>query len=72
MRCLLFISILFCVYETNQAQTIYDTREEIPAEYKWKLDDIYTDWDSWEKDLSRMNELMTELVSYKGKLKESS
>lgn len=72
MRCLLFISILFCVYETNQAQKVYETRDEIPAEYKWNLNDIFRDWDSWEKDLSRMNELMTELVSYKGKLKESS
>ncbi|MDZ7775184.1 MAG: hypothetical protein U5L09_05980 [Bacteroidales bacterium] len=29
----------------------YSKRSEVPAEFKWNLQDIYTSWDAWERDL---------------------
>ncbi len=45
-------------------------REEIPEEFKWKLDDIYSDWEGWEKDLVRVEELMSRYEGLKGSLAE--
>jgi len=47
-------------------------REEIDAQYKWKLEDIYPDNESWEKDFKKTKELLPSFVSYKGRLSENS
>jgi oligoendopeptidase F len=52
------------------AQTNYETREEIPAKFKWDLNAIYTNWDEWEVGLKDMEAKMETITSFKGKLKE--
>src|SRR5690606_24198268 len=53
------------------SQKVYETRDEIPEEYKWNLNDIYKNWDEWEAGMQEMQKKMDEIVSYKGKLKNS-
>ena len=53
------------------SQKVYDNRDEIPSEYKWNLNDIYKNWNEWEAGLQELKNKMDEIVSYKGKLKES-
>ncbi len=53
------------------AQTNYETREEIPAKFKWDLNAIYTNWDEWEVGLKDMEAKMETITSFKGKLKEN-
>lgn len=52
------------------AQTNYESRDEIPAQYKWDLTAIYPNWDEWEKGLKEMESKMESITSFKGKLKE--
>lgn len=49
----------------------YKTRDEVPAEFKWNLNDIYPDWKTWEEDFEEVKNLMDELASMKGKVSES-
>lgn len=44
-------------------------RHEIDAKYKWNLNDIYPDWISWEKDLEILQQMMSEIVKFKGQIK---
>lgn len=46
-------------------------REQIEEKYKWNLDDIYSSWQTWEADVTRMQELMQKIPTFKGKIKES-
>ncbi|NLJ76855.1 MAG: oligoendopeptidase F [Peptococcaceae bacterium] len=48
------------------------TRQEIPAEYKWQLEDIYPHDELWEKDFQTVKELGTEIEGYKGQLGRSA
>jgi len=52
------------------AQTNYQTREEIPAKFKWDLNAIYSNWDEWEAGLKEMEAKMETITTFKGKLKE--
>jgi len=45
-------------------------RNEIPDRYKWKLEDIYENWDAWETDLLRAETLMKRYESLRGSLAE--
>ncbi len=49
-----------------------DTRDraEIPEEYTWDLSHIYPDWDAWEADLGRLQELMDRYQELEGTLAE--
>jgi len=46
-------------------------RSEIPDKYKWKLEDIYPTDSEWEKDFSRVEQLMPEMEKFKNHLSES-
>jgi len=43
-------------------------RSEIPAEYKWKLEDLYQTEADWRKEVDAMATIMEELAAYQGKL----
>src|SRR5262245_21343873 len=43
-------------------------RTEIKDAYKWKLDDIYPDWPSWEKALAELESRIGEYAALKGTL----
>lgn len=47
------------------------TREEIPAEAKWAIEDLYKNDDEWEADFTRLKEHLPELSAYEGRLGES-
>jgi oligoendopeptidase F len=68
----LLLAVLLILVESISAQKVYEGRDEIPAEFKWNLNDIYSNWTEWENDLTVLKSKMDEIVSYKGKLKESS
>lgn len=46
------------------------TREEIPQEYKWKVDKIYENVEQWEKDFENLKSIVPEISNYVGKLGE--
>ncbi|MEG6615322.1 oligoendopeptidase F [Peptococcaceae bacterium 1198_IL3148] len=41
-------------------------------QYKWKLEDIYATDELWEQDYQKVQQLLNEMVGYKGKLDQSS
>ncbi|MGL5949993.1 MAG: oligoendopeptidase F, partial [Cetobacterium sp.] len=38
----------------------------------WNLNDIYPNWNEWDKDLTKLKKLMTEVPKYEGKISQSS
>ena len=56
----------------EQAQGALPNRAEIPAEYRWKLEDLYPTVEEWERDLKTVETLATEFVGYQGKIGESA
>lgn len=71
VKYVLLLLVTFLSAEGVFAQKVYESRDEIPAEYKWNLNDIYPSWNDWENDLTNLKTKMDEIVSYKGMLKES-
>ncbi|MFH0930893.1 MAG: M3 family oligoendopeptidase, partial [Candidatus Zixiibacteriota bacterium] len=46
-------------------------RSDIADEYKWKLEDIYPTTEDWEKDFTKIKELIPQISAFKGHLAES-
>ncbi|TKC19219.1 oligoendopeptidase F [Robertmurraya kyonggiensis] len=44
----------------------YKTREEVPVQEKWNLDDIYSEIHKWEEDLNTIEQLSNELKKFDG------
>lgn len=40
------------------------SRENIDNKYKWNLSDIYLNWESWEKDLENLKEIIKEIPTF--------
>ena len=40
------------------------SRENIDNKYKWNLSDIYPNWESWEKDLENLKEIIKEIPTF--------
>ena len=49
----------------------YANRSEIPAEYTWRLTDIYPDEAGWESALADVQEKAAQLAGYQGRLAET-
>jgi oligoendopeptidase F len=47
-------------------------RSEVPAESRWKLEDIYPTDAAWQADFDRLKPLSEKIASYQGKLNQSS
>ncbi|MEG1807621.1 MAG: oligoendopeptidase F [Cetobacterium sp.] len=47
-------------------------RNEIAQQYKWDLNDIYPNWELWNKDLDSLKEMMAKIPAYKGTLANNS
>lgn len=47
-------------------------RDEIENIYKWNLDDIYSNWELWNKDVEEMKKLMKEVVTYRGEISKDA
>ena len=71
MKILKQISLFLFILLTFQSVAIADlpkTREEIDPQYKWKVSDIYPDWESWQNGLAQLEMLMDSMVVFKGTL----
>ena len=47
-------------------------RKDIPAVFQWKIQDIYATQEEWEKACTALKELIAELETCKGSLKDAS
>lgn len=47
-------------------------RNELPTEYTWALEDLYSTEDDWKKDMEALKKMLPQISAYQGKLGESS
>lgn len=66
---LLFV-VLFSSSTGFALESQIPTREQIPTEYKWKLEHIYSTDEDWEKDYKKLEGMLPKAEIYKGKLGE--
>jgi oligoendopeptidase F len=66
----LILSVLLIMSWPEIGMTEQTDRADIDPKYKWTLDDIYTSWEDWERDLGRLEILIGEIASLKGSLSE--
>ncbi|MBU8872010.1 MAG: oligoendopeptidase F [Gemmatimonadales bacterium] len=66
----LILAFLALVIMVPGAMARPDTlnRDEIPDKYKWDLNEIYPDWETWENDLGRIEEMMDQYTKLQGSL----
>ncbi len=48
------------------------TREEIPSEYKWAIEDLYGSDEAWREDYERLKAELSRMEEYRGRLGESA
>jgi len=60
------------MFQPLSAQTAERTRDQIPEQYKWNLQDLYPSLESWKKDKGEMGERFKKFTVYNGKLGQSS
>ena len=46
----------------KEAYMLYESREQIPAEYKWKLEDIIAGNDAWEELFFKIGESLANAI----------
>lgn len=46
-------------------------RSEVPAEYRWKLEDLFADQKAWEAEYEQVKKLLQDIAKYQGKLKDA-
>jgi len=46
-------------------------REEIPDQYKWRLEEIYADDQLWEKDFAKIKEMLPQVEEFRDRLGQS-
>ncbi|WP_289136051.1 oligoendopeptidase F [uncultured Brevibacillus sp.] len=54
----------------NKSKTL-PKRSDVPAEYKWRLEDIYPSDADWEKDVQKSKQLADQIAALKGHLGQS-
>lgn len=55
--------------EANQK---LQTREEVPVENTWRLEDIFSTDEAWEEELRELKKVISNFTDYQGKLAESA
>jgi oligoendopeptidase F len=53
-------------------QFTFENRNQIPEQYKWKVESIYPDDETWEKEHSEYSNRLSEIDTFKGRLAESA
>jgi oligoendopeptidase F len=59
-------------WEAAGEKLYYDSREEIPSDYQWDLEAIYSDVEAWEAKLNAVEEALPAIGAYQGRLSESA
>jgi len=65
----IIMAIIQPVISENEIPKFSD-RSEIPDQLKWDLSSIYTNWEDWESDLTRLTETYDKMAAMKGSLNE--
>ncbi len=65
---LVIVFVLMAIAGSANAGPKTLIRSEIPDKYKWNLNDIYPDWEAWEKGLAELQTKMDEYAALKGTL----
>ncbi|TDX52940.1 oligoendopeptidase F [Orenia marismortui] len=68
----LSILVVFTLSQSGEAKNTLPSREEISTEYKWDLSDIYASDQAWEDDFNQLEQNLSSIKVYKGKLSKSS
>ncbi|MEJ2635016.1 MAG: oligoendopeptidase F [Calditrichia bacterium] len=68
MICLIYVSVFMVTSLFSQERSL--KRDEIDAKYKWNLNDIYPDWNSWEQDFQKLEARMEGFAQLKGTLSQ--
>jgi oligoendopeptidase F len=50
----------------------FTARAEVPEQYRWNLDLMYSSKDAWEKDFNHLDALVLKMENFRGKLAESA
>jgi oligoendopeptidase F len=50
----------------------FDRRSEVPVEYTWALEDLYTNDDEWKKDLDNIKSMIPNFAAFQGRLGEGA
>ena len=72
------VSVPFIPFSTSavvyaaERGPVYQSRSEIPEQYKWKLEHIYASVQDWEKDVAKVEELAQAFTKHQGKLGNSA
>lgn len=68
-----YIVLLGGMFMSLSAQKLtYDSRDEIPSKYKWKLSDIYPSDEAWNQEYDALMNAIPKLKTYSGKLNDSA
>lgn len=70
--CLLTVCFLGAAALYGGDGSAHEDRADIPARYKWDLTKFYDNWEAWENDLARAEEVYEALGDYQGRLGESA
>lgn len=68
MKKFLLVAVMGLFVLSLTAQQKYESREDVPAKYKWNFADIYENWDAWQAGFNKLESLMTEVAALKGTL----
>lgn len=63
---------IFGPVDQTEGKFEFETRNEIPVNYKWKLEDIYESEDKWESTFKELQKDASGYAKFTGKLSESS
>ncbi|MFH1277112.1 MAG: oligoendopeptidase F [Candidatus Eisenbacteria bacterium] len=71
-----FLALLFAIPvaagEEADEVMYYGTRDEIPLQYRWNLDDIFPSVEMWNQAYERVENRIPEMEKYRGRLGESA
>ncbi len=56
----------------TEEKLYYETRDDVPEAYRWKLEDIFDSLDSWDTAAGAFESKLPELARFKGKLADSA
>ena len=62
-------SIVACANLNAESMT-YESRDEVPSQYKWDMTIFYSSWEDWAADLEKVEAIYNGMAAYKGRLSE--
>ncbi|MFC2152127.1 oligoendopeptidase F [Bacteroidota bacterium] len=64
--------LLLAIFVLNIFSFAQEKKDKDYYKYNWKLTDVYSDWDAWQKDLDFVKTQIPKYLDYKGRLNESA